>query len=187
VDTAGQKGPFSDEVQVTTKGPDPLAALARGITAQSVYAPEYGVELAVDGSPDPNAAWISRPYGGGTKQKPLDTWWQVEFVQKPLVIRGVKIVGDERPGMPRQENLQVQVRKGGAWSTVGTLRNARGNTVRVDFPQAVSGDALRVFVPAADLPRSTAPSMDGIVRICELLLVLPDGSETNVLDWLGKP
>ena len=187
VDTAGQIGPFSDEVQITTKGPDPLTALARSITAQSVYAPEYRVELAVDGSPDPNASWISRPYGGGTKQKPLDTWWQVEFGQKPLVIRGVKIVGDERPGRPRQENLQIQVRKGEKWSTVGTVRKARSNTVQVDFPQVVSGDALRVFVPAADLPRSTAASQDGIVRICELLLVLPDGSETTVLDWLGKP
>ena len=187
VDTAGQTGPFSDEVSVTTKGPDPLAALARSITAQSVYAPEYGPELAVDGSTDPSAAWISRPYGGGTKQKPLDTWWQIEFVQKPLVIRGVKIVGDERPGMPHQENLQIQVRKGGKWSTLGTVRNARGNTARVDFPEVVSGEALRVFVPAADLPRSTAPSEDGIVRLCELLLVLPDGSETTVLDWLEKP
>ena len=98
VDTAGQKGPFSDEVQVKTQGADPLVALARGITAQSVYAPEYSPELAVDGSADPSAAWISRPYGGGTKQKPLATWWQVAFVQKPLLIRGVKIVGDEPPG-----------------------------------------------------------------------------------------
>ncbi len=82
---------------------------------------------------------------------------------------------------------EIQVRKGGAWSTVATVRNARSNTVRVEFPQVVQGDALRVFVPAADLPRSTDPGTEGIVRICELLLVLPDESETNVLDWLGKP
>ena len=36
-----------------TKAADPLASLASGISAQSVYAPEYGVELAIDGSPDP--------------------------------------------------------------------------------------------------------------------------------------
>ena len=53
VDAAGAKGAFSDEVAVTTKVPDPLALLSEGISAQSVYAPEFGVELATDGSPDP--------------------------------------------------------------------------------------------------------------------------------------
>ncbi len=54
VDAAGAKGAFSDEVAVTTRVPDPLALLSEGISAQSVYAPESGVELATDGSPDPN-------------------------------------------------------------------------------------------------------------------------------------
>ena len=53
VDAAGAKGAFSDEVAVTTKVPDPLALLSGSISAQSVYAPEFGVELAIDGSPDP--------------------------------------------------------------------------------------------------------------------------------------
>ena len=70
VDAGGGKGPFSREVQATTKAPDPLAILAKGITAQSVYAPQYGVEQAIDGSTDPNLAWISKPYGGGTKESP---------------------------------------------------------------------------------------------------------------------
>ncbi|MHB8971189.1 MAG: glycoside hydrolase family 38 N-terminal domain-containing protein, partial [Pirellulaceae bacterium] len=66
VDASGAKGAYSDEVSVTTKAPDPLALLSPGISAQSVYAPEFGVELAIDGSPDPYQAWISQPYGGGT-------------------------------------------------------------------------------------------------------------------------
>jgi hypothetical protein len=71
VDTAGQRGAFSQEVTVTTQQADPLTMLSKGISAQSVYAPEYGVELAIDGSPDPYQAWISRPYGGGTEAAPL--------------------------------------------------------------------------------------------------------------------
>ena len=39
VDAAGQKGPFSQEVQATTKAADPLLRLARGVSAQSVYGP----------------------------------------------------------------------------------------------------------------------------------------------------
>ena len=64
---------------MTTKATDPLAVLSQGISAQSVYAPEYGVELAIDGSPDPYQAWISRPYGGGTTDAPQDVWWQIEL------------------------------------------------------------------------------------------------------------
>ena len=54
VDVAGQAGPFSLEVAVTTRMPDPLALLSERMSAQSVYAPEFGVELATDGSPDPD-------------------------------------------------------------------------------------------------------------------------------------
>lgn len=28
---------------------------------------------AADGSPGP-LAWVSKPYGGGTKERPLDVW-----------------------------------------------------------------------------------------------------------------
>lgn len=34
-------------------------------------------------------------------------------------------------------------------------------------------DALRVLIPATDIPG------DGYVRICELKVLLPDGSEEN--------
>lgn len=50
VDTAGQRGPSSLEAAVSTKA---TAAAAGKTTAQSVYAPEYGPENAVDGDPDP--------------------------------------------------------------------------------------------------------------------------------------
>ena len=69
VDVAGQRGEFSHEVAATTKEAAPLNILASGVSAQSVYAPEYAVELALDGSPDPYQAWIAQPYGGGTKDR----------------------------------------------------------------------------------------------------------------------
>jgi hypothetical protein len=178
-DTAGQRGPFSLEATVRTKAP---AAPAGQVTAQSVYAPEYAPENAIDGDPDPFAAWISKPYGGGTKAKPLDVWWAVEFPGgKKMQLRGVKIIGDDRPVIPLQRNLKVQVRADGDWQTVGELKNATTRTVTVEFPQVVTTDALRIFVPAADLPKAERADVDGIVRICELLLILPDGKEAPVL------
>ena len=179
VDAAGRQGPFSWEAAVRTK---PAAAPGEKITAQSVYAPEYAPENAVDGNPDPFAAWISKPYGGGTKDKPLDVWWAIELpAGKQFRLKGVKIVGDGRPVIPLQRNLKVQVREGADWRTAGELKDATAGTVKVNFAQAVTTDGLRVFVPATDLPRSERADVDGIVRICELLLILPDGQESAVV------
>ena len=182
VDTAGQQGPSSLEAAVRTKAP---VAVVGKVTAQSVYAPEYAPENAIDGDPDPFAAWISKPYGGGTKDKPLDVWWAIELpAGKKLQLRGLKIIGDDRPVIPLQRNLKVQVRDGSGWQTIGVLRDATTRTVTVDFPQVVTTDALRVFVPAADLPKSERADVDGIVRICELLLILPDGKEAGLTPLL---
>ena len=64
------------------------------------------------------------------------------------------------------------------------LFRSTARTVTVEFPQVVTTDALRVFVPAADLPKSERADLDGIVRICELLLILPDGKESPVIPLL---
>jgi hypothetical protein len=180
VDAAGRKGPFSPEVRATTKAPDPLAILAKGITAQSVYAPQYGVEQAIDGSTDPNLAWISKPYGGGTKENPQDVWWAFQFpAGKKLALAGVKIIGDHRDVIPLQKNLQVQARLQGQWKTVGRVIGAGQKDFVVTWPQPVETGAIRVLVPATDLPEG------GVVRICELLFLLPDGREAAPLDVFG--
>jgi hypothetical protein len=67
-------------------------------------------------------------------------------------------------------------------SAVGADQSTQ--TVTVDFPKVVTTDALRVLVPAADLPRSERADVDGIVRICEFLLVLPDGKESPAVPLL---
>jgi hypothetical protein len=179
VDTAGQRGPFSAEAAVRTKaGPQVPGKVA----AQSVYAPEYPPENAIDGDPDPFAAWISKPYGGGTQASPLDTWWAIEFAGgKKVQLKGVKIIGDDRAVIPLQKDLQVQVLEGADWKTAGELKHATDRTVTVLFPHVLSATGLRVFVPATDLPRSERADVDGIVRICELLVILPDGRESPVI------
>jgi hypothetical protein len=185
MDNAGQRGPFSHQAAVRTKA---AAAPMAKVTAQSVYAPEYAPENAIDGDDDPFAAWISKPYGGGTKAKPLDVWWAIEFpLGKKLQLKGVKIIGDDRPVIPLQKNLKVQVRGEAGWQTVGELKDATTRTVSVEFPQVVATDALRVFVPAADLPKSDRADVDGIVRICELLLILPDGTESGIVPPSSAP
>jgi hypothetical protein len=177
VDAAGQKGPLSAEVSVRTKEP---FLTDYKVTAQSVYAPEFEADLALDGDPDPHHAWISKPYGGGTKAQPRDVWWAVEFPNRQITIRGVKIIGDHREVIPLQKNLRVQVRDAGTWRTMGEIQNAPTKDLTVTFDRPVTTDALRVFVPAADLPQSARADTDGIVRICELFFILPDGTEKGI-------
>ena len=136
--------------------------------------------MALDDSADPNRAWISKQYGGGTKDKPLNVWWAIEFPAKPVTIKGVKIIGDHRDVIPLQTALQVQVYENGAWRTVAQVKDASDKDLVVKFPQPLSVTALRIFVPAADLPKSPqCADTDGIASICELQVILPDGSLQN--------
>jgi hypothetical protein len=182
VDAAGQKGPYSGEAAARTKEPAPFVGRA---TAQSVYAPQYGPDNAIDGDPDPYRAWISAQYGGGTRADIRDTWLVVELPRR-VKIKGVKIIGDEREVIPYQRNLQVQVRQGKDWKTAGEVRDAKMKTVRATWTEPLETDAVRVSVPAKDYPRASRADVGGIVRVCELLLVLPDGTETTLQDLFGK-
>ena len=183
VDASGSKGDPSDEVSITTGPPDPLTELARGISAQSVFAPEYATELAIDGSSDPYFAWIAKPHGGGTAAAPQDVWWQIELpTGRSLTLQGVVIVGDNREVIPIQKSVQVEVRKDGKWEQVGTVRDATTRTLTVPFSGPVTADGLRIVVPAADLPHSDDPALDGIVRICELRLITGEGREVSFLE-----
>ena len=180
VDAAGRKGPFSPEVRATTKAPDPLAILAKGITAQSVYAAavrrgtgdrrldrsELGLDLEA----------LRRRHEGESTRRLVGI--PVPRREK-LALAGVKIIGDHRDVIPLQKNLQVQARLQGQWKTVGRVIGAGQKDFVVTWPQPVETGAIRVLVPATDLPEG------GVVRICELLFLLPDGREAAPLDVFG--
>jgi hypothetical protein len=181
VDTAGQPGPFSSEATARTKPASPTTGVKA--SAQSIYAAEYPADNAIDGDPDPYRAWISKPYGSGSKQAPGDTWLVVELPRK-LTLKGVTVMGDARPVIPLQQNLRIDCRAGGAWTTVANVRGATERNIKASWAPRET-DAVRVFVPVADLPKSTLAEQDGIVRICELMLVLADGREVTVEEGLA--
>ncbi len=179
VDTAGQKGPFSAEAGIRT-GPVPPPPLVT--RASSVHAPEYGPGGAVDGSEDPAAAWISKPFGGGKREKPMDAWWEVEL-PRPTELTGVTIIGDHRSVIPLQQALRVDIRDAsGAWKTKAHITGAAERDIRCrwDAPETTAG--IRLFVAASELPKSERPEIsDGTVRVVEVMIRLPDGIETAAL------
>lgn len=177
VDAAGQQGPCSAEAEARTKAA--RIALVKA-SASSSYAPEYGPDAAVDGDPDPLAAWVAKPFGGGTREAPADTWLIVEFPRR-IALSGVTLVGDGRSEIPPQKNLRVEYRDGSRWVTASDIRDAAEKTIRCRWPTPIQPEALRLFVPASDLPKSDRVEIpDGVVRVCELMLVLPDGREVTV-------
>ncbi len=172
VDTAGQTGPFSTEAGVRT-GPPRIKA-----TASSVYAPRYGPEGAVDGSLDPLTGWVSQPYGGGTKLSPKDVWLEVEL-PRPIQLSGVIVEGDNRPGIPLQKRLRIDLREDAQWTTAAEVTNGAANTIPCRWARPITAQAIRVYVSAGNLPKSDQPDIpDGVVRVCELKVLLSDGTET---------
>jgi hypothetical protein len=96
-------------------------------------------------------------------------------------------VGDDRDCIPAQHGLRIDYREGEAWKTATEVRDATGRSVQTRWATPIETDALRIYVPAADLPRATVPGTpDGVVRVCELMLVLPDGHSVSVPELFGE-
>lgn len=146
------------------------------ITAQSTNA-RYQPFLAADGQSDRAfMAWISEPYGGGTKEAPKDVWWMLEMPRKIRVL-GAKIIGDSRGVSPFPRNLRVEWRDGETWKTAGEVRNVTNTTVTVTWPEILETTTLRLFIAGRDVP--------GVVRIVEFIPILADGGEKTVPAILG--
>jgi hypothetical protein len=174
VDTVGQKGPYSSEVIVRTKPSDlPMGS----ITAQSQYGTIYGPwNCAMNDIPWQSSPWMSKPYGGGTKDNPNDVWWALELPNgKNVALKGIKLVCNG----PLPRRVQLQVRRQSQWETIGELTNPNGPETTVALPNGATIHALRLFVPVADLPQSDHTELNGVVRIDRLLFVLPDGKEVS--------
>ena len=76
------------------------------LTAQSTSGCMYLPHGAIDGQHEkPIYGWCSKPYGGGTKENPLDLWWMLE-IPKMIRVTGVKIVAN--PRKPVQKRLTIQ-------------------------------------------------------------------------------
>lgn len=177
VDTAGNRGPYSDEAIGRTGQDPPYVA-----KAQSVFSPQYGPQNAVDGNLHWSGAWVPARYGGGTKEQPKDVWLSIEL-DKPIAIKGIKLVGDERD-ICWPKNYQVFYRQDKQWRLGVAVRDAKQRTTLATWDQPIKTDGVKLLVSAADIPRYDDPQTDGALIICEVLLVLPDGTEKSPRELL---
>jgi len=139
--------------------------------AQSGWSP---AQFAIDGNH--RWAWVSAPWGGGTKQQPNDVWLAVEFPNR-IKVQGLVIVWDSRPGIPRPEHYLVQYSAGKGWQLATEIQGSSEPTKRIVWDEPIETDAVRLYFPGDDLPNSDNAKLNGMVRVSELLFVLPDGTE----------
>jgi hypothetical protein len=171
VDAVGQKGPFSEEAAGVT-GPPVTMAEAESCLALRA---DSGPEKAIDG--DLGTAWVTAPYGGGTKEKPRFTRISVIFPRK-TAIAGVKVLKDPKSMSPAVYHLQRL--DGTDWKFICDLRPSKDGSAGVRLKRTIEVEGIRLQVMAKDLPQSDDPERNTSVGIAEILLVLPDGKEVSV-------
>jgi hypothetical protein len=156
--------------------------------SQSSYGVQYQGDMAIDGVYATGSQWVSKPYGGGKKGDPRDVWLGVNLPEE-TEISGVVIAGDDRDMMPVQKDFRVFIRQNESLLEVENViirqDTAIKNYYEVNFAESLFADGIMIWFDGDDLPKSELPDQDGLVRICELMLLTPDGEKTYV-DQLNK-
>ena len=170
-------------ISVSLRRPDQEETLYRhrrlvGVSqalSQSDYGESYGAAMAIDGSE--HAQWVSKPYGGKTKEDPADVWLGVNL-ETDTRLNGLIIMGDDREMMPIQKDFRIFLRRGEALVEVEnpiiTADPGTKNFYEVDFGQSRTADGVMVFFDKDALPSSELPEQDGLVRIREMLVLTPE-------------
>ena len=141
----------------------------------------YGAAMAIDGSA--NSQWVSKQYGGKTRENPADVWLGVNLPDGTK-FKGLILVGDEREMMPIQKDFKVFLRDNKTLLEVEnptvTADSTIKNYYKVDFGENKTADGIMIYVNKEDLPKSELPEQDGLVRIKELLMITPEGEELTL-------
>lgn len=162
VDRVGQCGPFSREAAGRTGAPaQPEAEAFRMLTR-----PEW----AIDGNVA--TVWSSSPFGGGTQDRRRPAWLKV-YLPRRTTICGVRVVVPAGSG-PLPTSYTLHCLQGVQWEPVGKPAKPKTNTFVIPCP-AVETEAIRLSVAGYFQPQRGGSAQDGIVRIAELELLLPDG------------
>jgi hypothetical protein len=167
VDRVGQCGPFSHEaVGRTGAPPRPEAESFRMLTH-----PEW----AIDGNRA--TVWASAPFGGGTADRRRPAWLRV-YLPRRTTICGVRVVVPAGAG-PLPTSYSLSCLQGTQWEPAGKPVKPKSNTFVIPCP-AVQTEAIRLSVIGYYQPQPKGPAQDGIVRIAEVELLLPDGRAVPV-------
>ena len=153
--------------------------------SQSDYNDYYSSLKATDGLYH-SGSWVSKKFGGKSKENPVDVWLGVNLGEAKTV-GGLTLIADPGDIFPLHHKFSVYVRNGEALNelkfTVTPDEKIR-NTFYVKFNEPVSADGVMIYFDKDQLPSGANPEQDGLVRIKEWLLLDADGKSVLRSDFL---
>lgn len=146
--------------------------------SQSDYGRTYNATVAIDGAK--SSQWVSKQYGGKTKDNPADVWLGVNLPSETR-LKGIKILGDEREMMPIQDKFKVKLRQNNTLVEVKDFilkaDSIVKNAYELSFASVEKADGIMIYFDKNDLPKSELSDQDGIVRINELIAITADNEK----------
>ncbi len=158
-----------------SKNPPLVVKVLRGWTAKD-NANQPNANNAIDGVGSIWTSWICKPFGGGTKDAPLDAWLAVNFGKDKLTLKGVKIASLGAG----EAHVLVQIPDGKNWKTIGEYKGKGDTSPVIPFAEPLAIEEIRFLTPAA----VAAAAPGGVVRHTQIIGILPDGKE--ITNFTGK-
>ena len=147
--------------------------------SQSDYGDAYSAAMAIDGAT--TSQWVSKQYGGKTRENPADVWLGVNLPDGTK-FKGLKILGDEREMMPIQENFKILLRRDTELIEPNEFTIIADpevkNAYEVHYNEDQTADGIMIYFNKDDLPKSVWKEQDGLVRIKELFLITDEGEQS---------
>ena len=179
IDNSGNTGEVSNEVAVKVE-PDNFPE----VQAQSTLEPNIPFK-ALDGSDNPDFSWISAKYGGGTKLSPADVWWSARF-HNGLKLKGLKIITDVRDSIPLARQYFVDLFTNGHWDPLESNNAGLEREKVIHFGSLKMVEGIRIRVNGKDLPVSSVPELDGLVRLSEVKMINEENIEVPLRELLNN-
>ncbi|GGD06146.1 glycoside hydrolase family 38 N-terminal domain-containing protein [Hyunsoonleella pacifica] len=148
--------------------------------SQSDYNNYFNSLKATDGSY--YSGWVSKQYGGGTKEQPKDVWLGINLSEEKTV-GGMTLIADRGNIFPIHDKFRIYARNGEQLTEINFEsapdKDIR-NTFYVTFNQAISADGIMILFEKNNLPTfDDDNTQNGIVRLNEVTLL--DDENQSVL------
>ncbi|TWO34671.1 hypothetical protein E1J38_002100 [Seonamhaeicola sediminis] len=152
--------------------------------SQSDYNNYFNSLKATDGSY--YSGWVSKQYGGGTKEKPEDIWLAFNLSEEKTV-GGMIIIADRGDIFPIHDTFKLYARNGEKLSEIefkSTPDEKIRNTFHVKFNTPVSADGIKILFEKDSLPTIGNPEQDALVRLNEVTLLDDNNQSIRRTDLL---
>ncbi|RED47500.1 glycoside hydrolase family 38 N-terminal domain-containing protein [Seonamhaeicola aphaedonensis] len=152
--------------------------------SQSDYNDYFNSLKATDGSY--YSGWVSKQYGGGTKEQPKDVWLGFNL-DDDSIVGGMTMIADRGEIFPIHDQFRLYARNGEELTEINFEslpdKDIR-NTFHVTFNQPISADGIMILFEKDKLPTINNDEQDGLIRLNEVTILDDKKKSIRVTDLL---